>query len=201
MNRAIYSLLVLVTCAVQVACSSSGDTTGPVIRQIGVSQTPPPDPNLPSTGAYSPPSDPNLAPPDPNLPPPDPNAGGGTTRPSVGSFVPSQATCTALCTGLADTQCLGECISRCAAYVVLYTRCPTQVGAAAACVQSAGFVCDDQGSLHIAGGACEAVVAALDSCGNSANPTPTSTGITPLPTGTGLPNEPPPLPPFVDGGR
>jgi hypothetical protein len=191
MNRAIYSLLVLATCAVPVACSSSGDTSGPVIRSIGAPQTPPQDPNLPSTGSYLPPSDPNLPARDPNLPTPDTRPAGTITGSTTSTFIPTQATCTALCAGV-DTSCLGECIGRCAAYVVLYPRCPTQVAAAAACVQVAGFVCDETG-LHIAGDACGNVVGALDGCGNTVNPPPTSTG---------FPNEPPPEPvPVFDGGR
>jgi hypothetical protein len=197
MNRAIYSLLVLATCAVPVACSSSGDTSGPVIRTIGFPQSPPPDPNLPSTGSYSPPPDPNLPPRDPNLPSRDTRVGGASTGSTPPSFVPTQATCTALCVGLSDTPCLADCIGRCAAYVSLYTRCPSLVGAAAACVQAAGFICDEQNNLRISGGACEAVVAALDSCGSAVNPAPTTTVPEPIPTSTGFPTDPP----FFDGGR
>src|SRR5262245_15529944 len=106
MNRAIVSLFALATCATEVACSSSGDTSGPTIRTVGVTQSPPQDPNLPSPQSTLPPADPNLPPPDPNLPPRDTRFGGtpiGGSAPPT--FIPNQETCTALCSSLADTQC------------------------------------------------------------------------------------------------
>jgi hypothetical protein len=75
-------------------------------------------------------------------------------------------------------------------------------------VRQAGFVCDDQGNLSIAGGQCTQLILALSSCnrGSTVNPIPT---VTSPPTGTGgFPSDPPAetggfpdVPPFFDGGR
>jgi len=195
MKRAI-SLLLALAAAAQAACGSTGSQPGSTYFASEPGRSAPPntqqaDPNPsgPLTNSNQPFPSFTAPPTNPNAPPlPDqgrlPGSSGG------GIFIPNQSFCTTICAGVADSVCDGQCLGRCAAYLVLFSRCPAQVSAAAACVQQLGFICDEQGELRLATEQCDAIVNALESCGSSTIPIPTSTGI---------PNEPPP-PPF-DGGR
>jgi hypothetical protein len=175
MNRAVF--FVALAAAGSVACSSSGNSPGPTVRQSEQGQGAPTDPNdallnpdLPPPNQDQPPVAPDQPPPNPDQPPSSSSGGGFDS-------------CPALCTGVA-TQCVERCATTCLVYNVLYAACPAEIAAIVACAGGV-LTCNDNGRLKLLDGSCTEELSAAGPCFervSQSNSSTTRIVPTPIPT-------------------